>query len=156
MLTQLFFFEDSVKHSADSHYCSCLFRHSSEMQRYGTWKVLDFSDFTVWWQCYILQIHCKSSLKRCTSTAVWKVKELGTTSSSWTLSIWGAKKCTHLQMVPKHENSPHSSSIGVWMQRTSASRGWAESSLWQSHILVIEKGQPNTWTLISNLQFSFL
>lgn len=53
------------------------------------------------------------------------------------------KKSTHLQMVPKHENSPHSGSMGAWMQRTSASRAWAESSLWQSHIFGIKKGKPN-------------
>lgn len=82
MFTQFFCFEDIVKRSADSHYCYCLVRHSSEMQRYETWKVSDFSDFTVWWQCYILQIHCKYKSERHINTAVWTIIQ----------AIWKEKK----------------------------------------------------------------
>lgn len=82
MFTQFFCFEDIVKRSADSHYCSCLFRQSSEIQRYETWKVSDFSDLTVWWQCYILQIHCKSKSERHTNTAAWTIIQ----------AIWKEKK----------------------------------------------------------------
>jgi len=82
MFTLFFCFEDTIKHSTDSHSCSCLFRHSSETQRYGTWKVFNCSDFTVWWQCYILQIHCTSKFKTHTSTAVWTIIQ----------AIWEKKK----------------------------------------------------------------
>lgn len=111
----------------------------------------------MWWQCCILQIYCKSKSKRYTSSAVWEAKKSLRPQALPELWAFGDQIKVHA--------SRWSPSMKIHLLLVLWEHGWKgplhsgdeqTDSLWQSHMLGLEKGQPNTWTLVSNLQFSFL